>query len=287
MPDTLPTGARAVVRRLSRTKGFILDMDGTLVLGDSRNKGLRPLPGALEFVAHLTSRNIPFVLFTNGTVRPPEAYVDELAHAGFDVTASQIMTPASVAAEYLSAKGYRRILVMGGAGVGGPLAAKGLEIVRPPEHDNVDAIFVGWFREFGMPDIEAGCAAAWAGAKVFAASLVPYFATAEGRTLGTSCAIAGAIEKITGVRARALGKPAAAAMRIAGKRLGVGAADIAVIGDDPNLEIPMALRAGALAIGVTTGVAQKSDYAASPPAARAHLVAENIGEVLRLWRDAA
>lgn len=286
MPDSRRTGARAVARRLSRAKGFILDMDGTLVLGDRRNKGLRPLPGALEFVAHLQSRKIPFVLFTNGTVRPPEAYVGELAHAGFDVPAHQIMTPASVAAEYLSAKGYRRILVMGGEGVGGPLSAAGLEIVRPPERKNVDAIFVGWFREFGMADIEAACEAASGGAKVFAASLVPYFATGEGRTYGTSCAIAGAIEKITGVRARALGKPAAEAMRAASRRLGVGAGDLAVIGDDPNLEIPMALRAGALAIGVTTGVAGKADYAAHPPAARAHLVAENIGQVLRLWRGA-
>ena len=285
MPENKSAPASAL-RRLSRAKGFILDMDGTLVLGDSRNKGLRPLPGALEFVAHLKSRNIPFVLFTNGTVRPPHAYVEELAHAGFEVTAGQIMTPASVAAEYLSAKGYRRILVMGGEGVGGPLAAAGLEIVRPPEHENVDAIFVGWFREFGMADIEAGCAAAWAGAKVFAASLVPYFATANGRTLGTSCAIAGAIEKITGVRARALGKPAPEAMRVATERIGVPATDVAVIGDDPNLEIPMALRAGALAIGVTTGIAQKADYAAHPREARAHLVAEDIGEVLRLWRRA-
>jgi NagD protein len=286
MPDRT-RDARRIAARLSRAKGFMLDLDGTMVLGDSRNKGLKPLPGALEFLAHLRERGTPIVLFTNGTVRPPRAYVDELAHAGIKVSVNEIMTPASVAAVVLSSKGYRRIMVLGGDGVSGPLADAGLEIVRPPEWRNVDAIFVGWFREFGMPDIEAACEAAWAGAPVYAASLVPYFATAAGRTLGTSCAIAGAIQKITGVRAKALGKPAPEAMRIAAKRLGAAAKDVVVIGDDPDLEIPMALKAGALAIGVTTGIAKHDDFAKRPKATRADHIAENIGAVLKLWRDNA
>ncbi|MEI9885887.1 MAG: HAD family hydrolase [Rhizomicrobium sp.] len=284
MSDAKRNGAR-IAARLSRAKGFVLDMDGTLVLGDRRNKGLRALPGAVAFVEHLKARDIPFVLFTNGTVRPPEAYVDELKHAGIDVAAERIMTPATVAARYFSAKGYKRILVLGGQGVSGPLADAGLDIVRPPERDGVDAIFVGWFREFGMPDIETACEAVWSGARMFAASLVPYFATAEGRTLGTSSAIAGAVDKITGSRTRALGKPAPEAMRVAAERLGQAAKDLVVIGDDPNLETLMAARDGALAIGVTTGIAQQAEFAAVPKARRAHLVAENIGAVLDLWRS--
>lgn len=283
MAETKPSAAR-LASRLERAKGFILDMDGTLVLGDKRNKGLKALPGAAAFLAHLRKRGTPFVLFTNGTVRPPAAYVDELKHAGLAVEAERIMTPSTVAAAYLKAKGHRRILVLGGEGVGGPLAEAGLEVVRPPERENIDAIYVGWFREFGMPDIEAACWAAWAGAPVFSASLVPYFASAEGRTLGTSCAIAGAIDKITGTRTRPLGKPAPEAMKVAAARLGVPAKDVCVIGDDPHLEIPMALRAGGLAIGVTTGVAKAPDYAAQPKARRAHHVAENIGAVLDLWQ---
>src|ERR1700741_5435499 len=106
MADRTSPISRAASARLKRVKGFILDMDGTLVLGDRRNKGLRALPGALELVAHLQTNGIPFVMFTNGTVRPPQDYVGELKHAGFSVTADQIMTPASVAAEYLSAKGF-------------------------------------------------------------------------------------------------------------------------------------------------------------------------------------
>ncbi|MEJ0028619.1 MAG: HAD hydrolase-like protein [Rhizomicrobium sp.] len=283
MAESKSNGAR-IAARLTRTRGFVLDMDGTLVLGDKRNKGLRALPGAVDFIAHLEARGTPYMLFTNGTVRPPAAYVGELKHAGFDVAAARIMTPSTVAARYFLAKGYKRILVLGGEGVSGPLADAGLEIVRPPERENIDAVYAGWFREFGMADIEAACEAVWRGAKPFAASLVPYFASAEGRTLGTSAAIAGAIDKITGSRTRALGKPAKEAMRAAAQRLGAAAKDICVIGDDPHLETLMAARDGALAIGVTTGVAKEADYAAMPKPRRAHHVAENIGAVLDLWR---
>ena len=283
MPESKTHNAR-IAARLSRAKGFVLDMDGTLVLGDKRNKGLRALPGAVDFIAHLKARGTPFVLFTNGTVRPPAAYVAELKHAGIEVEAKRIMTPATVAAEYFLAKKFKRIMVLGGDGVGGPLADAGLEIVRPPERHNVDAIFVGWFHEFGMADIEAACEAVWTGAKPFAASLVPYFASANGRSFGTSCAIAGAIDKITGARTLALGKPAPVAMRVAAERLGVAAKDVCVIGDDPHLETLMAARDGGLAIGVTTGVAKVPEFMAVPKPRRAHHVAANIGEVLKLWR---
>jgi len=275
---------KGIAARLDAARGFVIDMDGTLVLGDRHNRGLRALPGAVDFLAHLKAKEIPYVLFTNGTVRPPRDYVGKLADAGLEVAEHRIMTPSSVAAEYLKAKGYSRVMAMGGEGVSAPLAEAGLEIAAPRDPKNVDAIFVGWFREFTMEDIEAACEAVWGGAKVFAASLVPYFATSAGRTLGTSCAIAGAIEKITGARARVLGKPAPEALAMARRRLGVAARDLAVIGDDPRLEIPMARRAGALAIGVTTGVAQEPDYAASPNHLRAQLVAPNIGAVLDAWR---
>lgn len=154
------------------------------------------------------------------------------------------MTPAGVAADYLSRRGFRRIMVLGGEGVSVPLEETGFEIMRPPERDNVDAIFIGWFRDFTMADIEAACEAVWSGAKLFVASLAPFFTTTKGRTLGTSCAIAGAIARITGCRARVLGKSSLEALRCASRRLGLPAFDLAVIGDDHALEVPMACRGG-------------------------------------------
>lgn len=276
----------ALTERLSRVKGFVIDMDGTLVLGDKRNHGLKPLPGALDFIAHLKAKDIPFVALTNGTVRPPAAYVPALGEAGFKFSERQILTPASSAADYLKAKRFKRVMILGGDGVGEPIREAGIEIVRPPEYKDVDAIFVGWFRDFTMSDIEAACEAVWNGAKLFTASNAPFFASANGRTLGTSCAIIGAISKITGTRAKVLGKPSPEALRCASRRLSIAPSDLAVIGDDPALEVAMARKAGATAIGVTTGIANEEDFLAVPEAVLPHMVAANIGEVLKVLRRA-
>ena len=57
--------------RLRNARGFIVDMDGTLVLGDRVNHGLRPLPGAIALLDWARSRELPYLVFTNGTNRTP------------------------------------------------------------------------------------------------------------------------------------------------------------------------------------------------------------------------
>jgi 4-nitrophenyl phosphatase len=273
-----------VLERLRAARGFLFDLDGTLVLGDKNNAGLRPLPGALEFTAELARRGVPFVILTNGTVRSPAAYAAKLRGLGFPVEDRAMLTPASVAADYLARRGFRRVLVLGVQGIVEPRAAAGLETVLPGERRaDVDAIFIGWFREFGIEDLEIACEAAWGGARMFAASLAPFYATAEGRALGTSRAIASMITSLTGRRATVLGKPALEALRVAARRLEVAPRDLAVVGDDPALEVPMAHRGKALAVAVHSGLGGVDTFEAMPAAARPHLAVRDVAELQALY----
>jgi len=285
--------AREVTERLRAARGFVFDMDGTLVLGDKRNKELQPLPGALPFTQHLHDRGVPFVILTNGTTRTPGEYADTLRGMGFPVRDEMMLTPSAVAADYLSRRKFKRVMVLGGEGVWRPLEAAGLETVRPadkhapdrdgPDWRKVDAIFVGWFREFTLDDLEAACHAVWAGAKLFTSSMAPFFATAQGKALGTSRAICAVITSITGQRAKVLGKPSLEALRCAGHRLGVDPAEIAVVGDDPALEVPMAHRGGSLAIAVHTGIGDESAFAGLPVEDQPHLTVRSVAELLELY----
>ena len=272
-----------VIKKLKAAKGFVFDMDGTLVLGNKQNKGLQPLPGAVELISLLHDRSIPYISFTNGTTRPPKAYGIELRKLGFPIEDDAVMTPSSAAADYLSRRGYKRVMTMGGEGVYGPLQDAGIETVPPAEGQKAEAIFVGWFREFTMDHIEAACRAVWDGAELFTASLAPFFATAGGRALGTSVAIVGAITRITGCKVKVLGKPSPEALRSAARRIGVSTRDLAVVGDDPVLEMPMAHSGKALAIAVTTGIAGEAEFKAAPAAKRAHLICSGVDELLKLY----
>lgn len=250
--------AQALRARLQAARGYVFDLDGTLVLGDKQNRGLESLPGAAELLALLDSRGIAFGALTNGTARPPAGQRIELEKAGLQIPEDRIMTPATVAADYFTGRGCTTILVLGVDGVWKPLSDAGLKVIRPAEGgdpETADAVFVGWYREIHMDEVEAACNAVWHGAGLYAASLVPFFATRGGRALGSSRAICAMITSVTGKRATALGKPSQHALRSAARRLGCKPSEVVVVGDDPNLEVRMALQGGALAVAVHTGIA--------------------------------
>jgi NagD protein len=284
-----------VLRRLRDARGFIFDMDGTLALGDRVNHGLTPLPGAVEMLTWARERGLPYVVFTNGTNRSPAHFARVLRDAGLDVPDGQMMTPASSALVMFTRRGYKRVMVLGGDGLTGPLREAGIEVVPPveaaadtrpgEEPAGVDAVFVGWFREFTMSHLEAACQAVWSGAGLYSASETPFFAAAGGRALGTSRAISAMIRSITGCRLTVTGKPSPGALRAAAARLGVPGRDLVVVGDDPLLEVPMAHRGHALAVAVQTGLAGPDAYDRLPPARQPHLHLHGIDELLALCRE--
>jgi 4-nitrophenyl phosphatase len=274
----------AAVERLRNSRAFVFDMDGTLVLGDKSNHGLNPLPGALEITSFLSERAVRFLLFTNGTARTPHEYARMLRNVGFPLAENGVMTPASSAADVFRRRGYKRILTLGGEGLNEPLRNAGMEVVAPEGKPEVDAVLVGWFREFTMTALEAACYAAWNGAKVYSCSQSLYFATAQGKALGTSRAISAMIKDLTGARIHVVGKPSLEALRCAARRLGVRTKALTVVGDDPSLEIPMALRGGALAVAVNTGIGAAESYAHLLEKKRPHLIVHDVGELLSLYK---
>jgi len=248
----------AVAEAVAGARGFIFDMDGTIALGDAASGGHRALPHATALLAAIKARGLPLRVFTNGTAKPPAAYAASLRAAGFDLDDEEMMTPSSTAAAWFVRQRIGRVRVLGVDGVAAPLRAAGIEVIAPAaETCGVEAVFTGWFREFTFPALEAACGDVWAGARLTTASHVPFFATANGRAIGSSFAINAMIGAMTGRRARVLGKPARTAFGEACRAMGIARADrrrVIVVGDDPALEMRMANNAGAIAIGMTTGV---------------------------------
>lgn len=271
--------------RLQAVEGYIIDLDGTLALGDHHNLKLAPTPGAVEWLKYLDERNLPFVIFTNGTVRPPAQFLPLLAPLDFPVTTSSVMTPSTVAAEYFKASKYQRVMAMGGEGVWGPLRDAGLDVVLSGDRDcgQVDAIFIGWFRDFSMLDIEAAVHAIEQGAVIYSASGTPFFTTAAGKSIGTSVVIGGALEAVTGQQAKILGKPSVEAARCAAGRLNLPLSSIAVVGDDPRLEVAMALQSGSMAIYINNGMDGPDAFANLPREQHPHLVLSGVDELLGLY----
>lgn len=244
--------------RLRDAAGFIFDMDGTIALGDAKSGGHRALPHAIAVLEALKSSGTPYVVFTNGTAKPPAAYAKSLRNAGFPVEDGQMLTPSSSAAAWLGQTGTGKVRVLGNAGCAAPLVDAGLEVVGPADDaQGVEAVYTGWFREFDFAALEAACHSLWNGARLVTASNVPFFATENGRAIGASFPINAMLTAMTRKRPRILGKPSRAAFDTALKTMGLprsAARNLVVVGDDPALEMRMANAVGAMSVGLATGI---------------------------------
>jgi 4-nitrophenyl phosphatase len=278
---------RDPLARLRDARGFVFDLDGTLVLGDRGGGGLRPLPGAVEITSWAAGRGLPFVVFTNGTTRTPARMARILREIGFGLPDEAMMTPASSAVRVLARQGHQRVMVLGGSGLTEPLAEAGFEVVPPAAGTAADAVLVGWFPEFTMTALEAACHAVWGGADLYSASETPFFAVDGGRALGTSRAISAMIKSLTGCAVRVVGKPSLDALHGAAERLGLRPGKLAVVGDDPALEVPMARRGRSLAIAVGTGLGGPDAYYGVPASRRPHLQVRGVDELLAILTRSA
>jgi 4-nitrophenyl phosphatase len=275
----------AIAQAVANASGFIFDMDGTIALGDAASGGHRALPHATDLLAAIKVRGIPVRIFTNGTAKPPAAYAASLRAAGFDLDDAEMMTPSSSAAAWFVRRSIRRVRVLGIDGVMAPLRDAGIEVIGPRDPAaGVEAVYTGWYREFGFPDLEAACADVWAGAMLTTASHVPFFATATGRAIGSSFAMNAMITAMTGKRARVLGKPSRAALDEACRSMGLGRADrcrVIVVGDDPALEMQMAHGGGLMGIGMTTGLMKRDGVEALSDAQRPDALLDTLEPLLR------
>jgi HAD superfamily hydrolase (TIGR01450 family) len=271
-----------LLEELPPLKGFMFDLDGTLLLSDRSLGGYQVLPGAVEVISTLKERRVPFVVLTNGSNYPPPEQAAKLRKLGLPVNDEQMLTPSSVAADLMVKRRVKRALILGTRGVGYALADAGIEIVFPgePRATEVDAVYVGWHPDCNMKDIEAACNAIWAGAKLYVASDVPFFATQHGRSMGYSHAIVGAIRRVTKASMILTGKPSVHALRFVAKKLGVAVKEVGVVGDDPLVEIIMARRGGATAFAVTTGIHTAQEWEKETGLRRPHRVLLQIHDLL-------
>ena len=271
-------------KSLGPIEGFMFDLDGTLVLIDHSLSRYQLLPGATEVLNELKSRGIPFVVLTNGSSYPAAEQAPKLRALGLPISDEALLTPSTVAADLMPRRGTKQALVLGTQGVGHALREAGIRTLSTgqPGAERAQAVYIGWHPDCSMKDIETAVKAIWNGAELYVASDVPFFATAAGKTMGHSHAIAAAVRKLTHAPMVLTGKPSLHAFRLVARKLGVPMCRVGVVGDDPLVEMIMARRGGAIGFGVTSGITKARDWAKQPLSRRPHRVLRDLGELLTL-----
>lgn len=250
-------------------RGFLIDMDGVIY------RGSQVIPGAVEFVNHLRTNDIPFRFLTNNSQRTRRDVATKVQRMGFDVTDEHIFTCAMATARFLaSQKPGGTCYVIGEGGLLQALHTNGYAIV---DHDP-DYVVVGEGRTFTFEMMEAAVNMILNGAKLIATNLDPNCPTPKGTRPGCG-AIVAMLESATGVKAFSVGKPSPIMMRAARVELGLRTNAVTMIGDTMETDILGGVQMGYHTVLVLTGGTSRdelADYAYQP-----EMVVDSIADIAR------
>jgi HAD superfamily hydrolase (TIGR01457 family) len=93
---------------LRAVRGFLLDLDGTIYMGE------RLIDGALPFLETLRARGVPALFLTNNSSKDAAQYVAKLTRLGVPAAAADVLTSGDATASYLhQQKPGARVYVVG------------------------------------------------------------------------------------------------------------------------------------------------------------------------------
>ena len=228
-------------RPLSRSRGLLCDLDGTLYVGNSL------IPGADEAVAYLRAAGLKLRFLTNTTTRSRRSLHAHLKSLGLAVEQDEILSAAYAGVLYLRSIGSPRCRLV--------LAedpAADYEEFRKDDADP-EAIVVGDIGERWSYDLLNSLFHQVAGgARLVALHKNRYYETPNGLSLDIGAFVA-AVEYAAGIEAATIGKPAAAFFDLALDELGLPAEEVIIIGDDIDNDVGAGQANGLTGILVRTG----------------------------------
>jgi HAD superfamily hydrolase (TIGR01458 family) len=225
---------------------FLFDIDGVFLAGKDAPRlvsGQRILPALRE-------RGLPYRLVTNTSTHPSTAVAESLRGHGLDVRAEEIISAldATVAAAAERHRGAR-CLVVGERGLAEAAAAAGLQVVdrRPAE-----VVVLGLAREVDYRSLSRAARCLLDGAQLIGCHRNKLWLDEDEKALSCGPWLA-ALEYATGVKAEVFGKPSPDFFARARGAAGVSPDRCLMVGDDLEVDVGGAQRAGMRGALVLTG----------------------------------
>jgi len=232
----------ARLRGLPEIGGLLLDIDGTLLVDD------RAVPGAPEALERLLAAGLRARLLTNTSRRSRGAIAAVLAAAGFGFRAEDVLTPAVLARRLILDSGRRRAAIL--------VPPEALADFAGIEEDRrrPDWVVLGDLGPgFTHDALNAALRLLRSGARLVALHRNrTWRPPGQGEALDVGAYVA-ALEYAAGTSAVTVGKPSSEFFRLALGEIGLEAAEVLVVGDDPEADVEGARIAGCRTALVRTG----------------------------------
>ena len=225
---------------LQKKKLFLLDMDGTIYLGDQL------FDGTIEFLNKVKERGGKYLFVTNNSSRSVNAYVQRLADMGIPATADDFLTSVDALIWYLRGNGFedKLLYASGTATFREQLAEAGFRITTELV-DGIDALISGFDTELTFQKLEDSCKL------LFANPNLPWIATNPDWVCPTSygsvpdCgSVCEMLTRATGCKPKFIGKPQPEMALLSMERYGYTKEETMLVGDRIYTDIACGVNAG-------------------------------------------
>ncbi len=225
-----------------REMGWLLDMDGTLWMGE------HAILGAQELIALLNQNVVPYMLFTNNSSHACEEYSQKAQRLGFEVHKEQILTSSLATIMQLKKDQISRIFLLAPQAVKQEFESHGLIL-----NDSCpEAVVLAFDTELTYSRL---CQA-----HDFLLQGLPWYAThpdwvcpVEGGSQPDCGSMIALLEASSGRKPKIIGKPYAPMAEMAAARLGKTKEQLVIVGDRLYTDMRMGKEQGMNTILVLSG----------------------------------
>ena len=234
---------------------FLLDMDGTLYIGD------RLFDGVPEFLRHVRSMGGRYLFLTNNSSRGVEGYIEKLRRLGIESAPGDYLTSVDATIRYLKAAlPGKTCYVFGTDSFLSQLDGAGIPVTR--DREQAEVLLCGFDTELTFQKLEDACILLNRGAEFLATNPDWVCPTWYGCVpdCGSVCEM---LYRATGRRPRVIGKPQPEMALLAMESTGFAPEETVLVGDRLYTDIACAVNAGIDSVLVLSGESREADLKTS------------------------
>ena len=263
------------LEKLLNSKLFVLDMDGTLYLGDE------VFAGAIDFINTLSETGRKYIYLTNNSSRAGIDYVTRLQNLGFPCEMENVFTSGMATGSFLMDR-YKgkKVYPVGTKAFMNELLSYGVEF----SDTDADVVCVGFDTELVYEKLNKAVHFLRKGAPFIAANPDWVCPMPHNEVLPDCGSICALLTAATGVKPTYIGKPDRNMIDIISHNTGIPNQNICCVGDRLYTDIAVAQNAGAVSVCVLSGetsvdminqAERKPDYILKDVAEIAKILKEN------------
>lgn len=239
------------MKNLQDIKCYLLDMDGTIYLGNEL------IEGAKEFLQKLKEKNIKYIFLTNNSSKNKDRYVEKLNKLGIEAVREDVFSSGEATTIYLKKKkAGAKIFLMGTKDLEDEFINAGFELVKE-RNQKIDFVVLGFDTTLTYEKLWIACE--------YIANGIEYIATHPdfncplegGKFMPDAGAMMAFIKASTGKEPIVIGKPNRHIIDAIIEKYSLKKSELAMVGDRLYTDIRTGIDNGLTSILVMSGETDK------------------------------